>query len=419
MLNRFDEYSMPVGRRLGNRLARRPPTVPVVIVLPLAYQDGVGKYDGIMRYIREADLAWDLRIIRENVNIESFWRNMPKSVAGVICGTAGRMSGERKEMCLPQDCLDVCRRRRIPLVGLDWPLNDIRRLRPDRCSFLNIDSEHIGTCAAQHVLRLGNFAAYGFFGLYPGCAWARDRGAFFARGIRKVGRRNVRLFKGNPWDDAAELEDWLVRLQKPAAVFASNDCAAEIVLKACNRIGLRVPEELAVLGVDDDPILCVNTWPTLSSVRPDFEEMGYRAAEELDRLLNGTGRGSRLVVAGQVTVTDRMSTAPSSPVGMMIRRADEIIAARACQDLTSEVIADELNISRRLLDLRYRQINGISVREAIVRRRMERARQLLSGSRHSLRTVGKLCGYTTEQSFCRAFLKHEGLTAGAYRRRTV
>ena len=390
--------------------------IPVVVVaLPLAYQDGMDKYDGVMRYLRETGTDWELRIVRETLGVEEFRRSVLESVDGVICGTAGRYEGGGRSDYLPTECLTFCRHRKIPLVGLDWPLEEFGRQQFRRCSFLNIDSEKVGAFAAEVLLQSGEYASFGFVGMYPESAWSRDRGASFVRGLRKAGRRSIRLFDGDVLKDGESLFAYLKALRKPAAVFASNDCAADIVLKACMRNGLRVPDDLAVLGVDDDPVFCIHTRPTLSSIHPDFAEMGYMAAKELSRLMSGESPGKRLVVAGNQTVTKRMTTAPSSPAGVIVRRVDEIIAARACQDIDSDVIAAELKISRRLLDLRYRQMTGMSVRKAIVRTRIERAKHLLTYSGHSIGTICRQCGYRTESYAGKVFLAQEGVSMGEYR----
>ena len=390
----------------------------IVVALPFAYQDGMDKYNGVMRYLRETGRDWELRIVRDTLNVPQFRRSMSEGVAGVICGTAGCFDGRHRDVSLLTDCLDLCGKRKIPLVGLDWPLEEFRGRQTRRCSFLNINSEKIGAVAARAVLSVGPYAAYGFVGMYPGCAWSRDRGAFYARELRRKGHYSIRLFKGDPVADGADLADWLKRIPKPAAVFASNDCAADIVLRVCSRNGMRVPEDLSVLGVDDDPVFCVHTHPTLTSVHPDFEAMGYLAAKELAQLMAGRSRGARMVVEGKPTVTSRMSTAPCSPAGMLVRRIDEIIAERACQNVDSNVIADMLKISRRLLDLRYRQFRGMSVREAIIGTRVARARKLLAYSGHSIGTICKMCGYRTESYLGRVFLAKEGVTMGEYRLRS-
>lgn len=391
----------------------KPPVL--VVSLPFAYRDGQDKYDGIMRCLREAHVDCDLRIIREALNVEQFRQSLSTPVAGAICGTVGCFDDNRRDVALLDACLGLCQRRKIPLVGLDWPLESLGGKKLRRCSFFNIDSERIGEVAAQTLLEAGNYVAHGFVGFAPSCVWSRSRGAFFARELRRNGRYAIRIFKGEPQTDAEALQGWLTALPKPAGVFAANDYTADFVLKACARCDLHVPDDLAVLGVDDDPVFCVHTRPTLSSIHPDFAEMGYLAAQELLRLVSGQCAGARHVVAGTPTVTGRMSTAPCSPAGRLVRRIDEIIAARACRGLDSNVIADELRISRRLLDLRYRQYKGMSVKEAVVRARIDRAKHLLAYSGHSIGTISRMCGYRTESYLGQLFQRLEGVSMGDYR----
>ena len=398
--------------------ATRQNEINVVIALPFACRDGMDKYNGVMRYLRESGRAWNLRIVRNIPNAAFFDRCLALGISGVICGitTFECFTGDRPDANTLLACLRSCQRKGIPFVGLDWPLKELG-LRPSRReSFLNIDSERIGNLAAEVLLRAGNHSSYGFVGSYPGCAWARERGAAFAHGVRKTGRRNVRIFDGDPFMDADGVSAWLKALPKPAAVFASNDCVADVVLRICRNAGLRVPEDLSVLGVDDDLLFCEHARPTLSSVHPDFEAMGFEAARELDRLIaKKKAHGRRMVVAGSPKAVERMSTAPCSPAGSLVRRVDEIILERVCRRLTSDMIAGELKVSRRLMDLRYRQLKGMTVRDAIVQARVRRAKHLLNNSNYSIGTISAMCGYQGANYLGKVFFTQEGLTMGEYR----
>ena len=396
-----------------NRQEAKPPLV--VVALPLAYREGVDEYNGVMRYLRETGMMWDMRLIRHSFSAAIFDDFPIEEVSGVICGMDFRQGLVSYEPRFPEDALELLARHDIPVVGIDLP--DIPRLKRKgvRRAFLSIDSELIGRKAAQYLAKSGDCAAFGFVGAFNASAWSRDRGAFFVRELRRLGRRRVSIFQDDALHGRNALLPWLKSLPKPAAVFASNDHCADIVLKACAQGGVRVPEDMLVLGVDDDPIFCIHTTPSLSSLHPDFEAEGYLAAQTLERFLSGRRLRARTVVGGDMTVTARMSTAPFSPAGRLVRRADEIIDSRACMGLNADVLAGALGVSRRLLDLRYRQINGKSVRTSIEEARLKRAQQLLSGTRLSHGEIARSCGYKSESYLEHVFIKRFGQSMSEFR----
>ena len=387
-----------------------------MVALPFACREGVDEYNGVMRHLRESGEKWDLRIIRHSFGLELFDGFPIERVDGVLCGADTRPHISGYEQFFDEEVLRFLVSRRVPAVGIDLPV-DYRRYarRGAKCAFVSLDSEAIGRKAARHLAEIGNYESFGFVGAFADRAWSRDRGAFFARELRLLGRRNVRIFHGDAKRQRDELLAWLRKLPKPAAVFASNDHCADAVLRVCAEGGVRVPDDLAVLGVDDDPIFCIHTRPSLSSIRPDFESEGHLAAKTLALLMDGGRVPAHQLVGGSVTVTDRMSTAPCAPSGKLVRRADEIIADRACRGLNSDIIAGMLGISRRLLDLRYRQINGMSVREAIENARMAHAQTLLSTTRLSHREIARSCGYSSESYMEHVFVKRFGKTMSEYR----
>ena len=386
----------------------------VVVALPFAYREGADEYNGVMRYLRESGEAWDLRIVRHSFGAELFRNFRVNEIDGVICGINTRPSIIGYEQYFDEDVLDLLAAANVPVVGIDLPV-DPKRMAKRKMAFIYVDSENIGRMAAQCLSKAGAYASFGFVGAFSDLTWSRDRGAFFARELRRLGRRNVSIFQGDSRQQDDELIPWLKTLRKPAAVFASNDHCADIVLKACQKGGIRVPDDMAVLGVDDDPIFCVHTNPSLSSLHPDFEAEGYLAAQTLAAFLKGRKPRTRMVVGGTVTTTARMSTAPCSTAGRLVRRADELIAERACMGLNAEVLAGMLGVSRRLLDLRYRQISDRSVRSAIESARLAHVKELLSGSTLSHKMIAKSCGYASESYLEHVFVKQFGMTMREFR----
>ena len=389
----------------------------VVVALPFSYREGVDEYNGVMRYLRETGASWDLRIVRHSFCAEMFDGFPMGDVAGVICGTDTRQGIVSYEPSFPEDVLSLLARHDVPVVCLDFPqAPQLRRSGKARRAFISVDSELIGRRAAQYLAGVGEYESFGFVGAFSDSAWSRDRGAFFARELRRLGRRRIGIFQGDARNGGEGLAEWLRGLAKPAAVFAANDYCAATVLRACEAAGTRVPHDVAVLGVDDDPVFCVHTSPTLSSIHPDFEAEGYHAARTLDAFLSSRHPARKMVVGGAVSLTERMSTAPSSPAGRLVRRADEIIAERACSGLNSDVLASALGISRRLLDMRYRQISGRTVRLAIESVRLANVRRLLSDTRLSHRAIARSCGFGSESYLEKVFLRRFGQTMCEFRR---
>jgi LacI family transcriptional regulator len=172
---------------------------------------------------------------------------------------------------------------------------------------------------------------------------------------------------------------------------------------------------LSVLGVDDNPIFCVHTKPSLSSLHPDFEAEGYAAAKAMAALLSGRRIGRLSMVGGTVTCTHRTSTDPCSPAGRLVRKAEEIIAAMALTGLSSDILASELGISRRLLDQRFRQITGHSVRDSIETLRLDNVKRLLKGSVLTHREIAAASGFSSAVYLETVFVKRFGMTMSAYR----
>ena len=394
----------------AGRVARKP---LVVIALPFAYREGVDEYNGVMRYVRERGADWSLRIVRHSFG-PGLFRDFPVGeIDGVICGMNTRPGIAGYELYFDEGVLDLLAAAKVPVVGIDLPVSPCRG---KMFASVSLDSERIGRKAAQYLSKTGEYAAFGFVGAFSDRTWSRDRGAFFARELRRIGKREISIFGGVTERCDESLLEWLKALPKPAAVFASNDHCAGGILRICAEGGVRVPDDLAVLGVDDDPIFCIHTSPSLTSIHPDFEAEGYIAARTLATMMRGRRPPALRLVSGEMTISERMSTAPCAPSGRLVRRADEIIAERACAGLTTEMLAGMLGVSRRLLDLRYRQIDGKSVHEAIENVRMAKAQSLLSGTRLLHREIAELCGYRSNAYMEHVFMRRFGLTMSEYRR---
>ena len=175
------------------------------------------------------------------------------------------------------------------------------------------------------------------------------------------------------------------------------------------------PNDIAVLGVDNEWIFCTHTQPTLSSVQPDFERAGFLAAQCLDRMMRAGGGNIRMTCPVK-TIVGRESTAPSNTAGLMIRRAEEFIHDHPSSVTCVGDVARHLKVSRRLLDLRFRAITGKTVLSAIQDEQLDRVRDLLRTTSLSITEISTLCNFRSENHLKSLFKKTFGITMRDYRK---
>lgn len=378
----------------------------VAIALPLAYQDGVDCYRGIMRYLNAHDCNWRLTILRGEFSPEEYRRLKAVGLDAVIASNLTR-----------RETFKMLAKSTMPLVAVN--ISDASWLagRRKNVVFVDIDSSAIGKMAADYLLGLENHADFACVGFNTSRGWSNQRVQAFVRSVRQRGK-TCSCFTLDDEKEASHssaLIHWLRELTKPATLFVTCDRLAAPILEVCEREGIRVPEELAVLGVDNELITCAHTHPSLSSIQPDFEDEGYRAAESVDRMLNGLTVPGR-IVSPIKEVVSRRSTEASSPAGRLVSQAREIVLAEfADRSLSVGALARRLKVSRRLLDLRYRQITGITVLNEIREQRLRRARELVMTTSLTLGEIAALSGFATESYLSRSFVAAFGQTPGSLR----
>ena len=288
---------------------------------------------------------------------------------------------------------------------------------------VSIDNVAVARLAADHLAGKG-FAHVGFCG-DARFLWSRQRGAEFRRRLAEAGRR-VREFPsragraGGPGSDAEnrEIADWLAKLPKPAAVFACYDGRAQQVLEACQLLGLHVPDEVAVLGVDNDEVLCELCSPPLSSVQPNARRTGYEAAAMLARLMQGeknVGAATRYVEP--VRVVERQSTDVVSVADAKVAAALKYIRQHACEGANVADLLRAAPMSRTLLERRFKAVLGHSPHRQFVQARVERAKHLLVESEVSIAVVAELAGFESASYLSVVFRRETGESPYAYRTR--
>ena len=280
------------------------------------------------------------------------------------------------------------------------------------------DAGAVASSAAQVLLELG-FNDYAYVGWLEPVAWSEEREARFAEVVNLNGKA-FHPFPRSPRKVSdrrlhASLLSWLKSLPRPCGIFAANDYVAQIVLEACAQLRIDVPTEFAMVGVDNEERICENTRPTLTSVLPDNDRAGYMAAELLDGMMRGDRQGGRTF--GVLTVVRRQSTCRYRRSDMRVLVAVESIRRKACEGLTARAVIAEMGCSRRLAEMRFREVTGHSILDEITDVRLTHARMLLRDPRKTVEMVASSCGYNSPVALRKAFLSHTGETLSAWRER--
>lgn len=278
------------------------------------------------------------------------------------------------------------------------------------------DSAATARVAARELLSLG-LCAYAYVPWPEPRFWSEEREAGFAAALRLNGRGYSRFSgKAKPSDPRAlqkEMGAWLKSLPLPVGIFAANDLVAAQVAAAAGRVGLGIPEDIALVGVDNDELLCENTNPTLSSVMPDFRLAGEKAAALLARMIASPRIRPAAETFGPLRLVRRASTSRAKRIDREVLAALDLIRREACAGLKARDVAACFSCTRRMAEIRFRAATGQSPLEAIREIRRARAEELLADPTRDRTAIANLCGYSSANALMN-FLR--GATAPRHRR---
>ena len=352
---------------------------------------------GVFRYIARG-CDWDVRLCRRG-----------ELTKDLLSGTDGVITSPHIE----KELLHLIQIRRIPLVTIDIEESALKTT--SRVGRICSDDYAVGAAMAQHILSYGNFRSFGFF-YDVGSGWALRRHKGFVEGLATRKRTvNTLTLDWNQDKSArsAALSDWLRGLDKPAAVMTSTDTLALEVISAARRAKIRIPHDVAVVGTDDDELLCEYAKPRLTSIRPGHEVCGYAAAEELDRIFRGKEPRTRYIPFE--TITDRKSLAVCIPATHLIEAAKDHIDKHACEGIGVDDVARALGVSRRLLSLRFAECEGRSVHAALVERRLSEVMRSLRQSQLPISEITARCGFPNANYLKHLFKRRTGKTMREWR----
>jgi LacI family transcriptional regulator len=282
------------------------------------------------------------------------------------------------------------------------------------------DDTAIAELAVRHFRERG-FREFAFCGR-GGARWSDLREQAFQRRLVAAGLRcdvytTAPRRRGLTWeqeqDDRAR---WLDSLPKPVAILAANDVRGLEVLDACRRIDLAVPERVAVLGVDNDVVLCELSDPPLSSIDQDLGRIGYEAAALLDRLMAGEAPPEKAVLVAPQAVVCRLSTDVVACDDPAVALALRLIRKHACDQVGIDFLAERIGLSRRVLQRRFKTMTGRTLQEQLLDAQLERVKQMLAETDLKLDSIARRSGFNYIGYMGLFFKRRTGMTPGEYRR---
>ena len=310
------------------------------------------------------------------------------------------------------------------LIGLGYPTVIADSDAPFATgAVVDVDDWEVGREAARYFLRSGH-KRFGFLGnLFP---YSEQRRAGFFEIIEEEGY-SVNCFveeepigKGyfeDVWEPREDLLRWLEALPKPTAVFAAHDPLGRILCEACRELGVRVPDDLAVVGANDDPLICDLSFPSLSSVRIPWDRIGIAVGEAINRLLEGqSGLQAISIAPGGVQV--RQSSDTFQVDDPLLRRAYVWLNQHHREPIGIADLCSSLRISRRTLERKFGEFFRKTPYQALSEMRVETARRLLVETNEPMPLVAELAGFGDAERLSVVFRRVTGRRPSDFRNRT-
>jgi len=287
-----------------------------------------------------------------------------------------------------------------------------------RLPWVETDDQAISRLAAEHLLDRG-FKHFGYCG-DPRFNWSKWRERYFADYLGRF-QRECHFYRptGSPQSpleqQVLDIGRWLRALPKPVAVMACYDIRGQQVLEACRNDGLAVPDEVAVIGVDNDALLCDLSSPPLSSVIPNTERTGYVAAALLHRMMSGRKVPPEAHLITPIGVAARQSTDVLAIEDRHIAGAVRYIREHVYEQISIESVLDGVPMSRRAFESRFKKLLGHTPHEEITRVRISRVKELLTETNLSLAEIAERSGFKHVEYLSATFKKKVGQPPSRYR----
>ena len=380
----------------------------VVVALRMAGIAGQDKLGGIFAHLG-ADRRWQLMIYRtrQEFTAETVRKELACGADGFIVGIPGT-----------DDALAALAGCSLPTVVMNVSGGGIE-LRKKRIAFVRSDGAAVGRRAAETFLAQGVCRSFGYAGYRTDEEWSRERGEAFRQAMEGEGFA-VSMFDvahgGAALEDKSAAVAWLRSLPKPCGILAACDDRAFELLDICGDAGIAVPGEVGEIGVNNDPMLCENAEPRLTSVQPDFMGEGRLAAQLLERMMDGQEPERRETRVGVKAVVERDSTAERSAAGRFVQRVFAYIGREATKGIGVRDVARAFRVSPSLLELRFRQFRKESLYSAMLRIRLGEVKRRLRETDDSIEQITFDCGWENPIPPKALFKRRFGMSMRDWRR---
>ena len=373
----------------------------VAILIGSAYATHAQILRGILRFT-QLHTPWTLDVRMGRAGEPTSFDSKRWNVSGVIANR------------LPPNLAALIRRHRTPTVLVHC--KDAHGVRP--LARISCDNATISRRAADTLAGNG-FTHFAFVGERCGVEWSVERERIFSKEIARRGApcRIYRADADAKANDSQQLREWFLGLPRPTALFAAYDIRARQVLDACRAAGLSVPDDIAILGVDNDEVICETATPTLSSIPLSAEDAGFRAAELLDRAMATGQRPHQLtdIFYTGTTVVARRSTTHDVVADALVRRCRVLMAANVGRPFNVADLVASLGVSRRTLETRFRATTGHSLNAEITDLRIRRAKSMLAKTTRTQAEIATACGFCDASHLNVTFRRHCGVPPSAFR----
>lgn len=388
------------------QVTQRTPTAKVALLVETARGFGRNLLRGIARYAREHG-SWSFHI-----SPGDYEQVVPKMKQWGGTGIIARIPNQRvAEAILSAE---------LPTIAIGLTDEQMQPGSPlARFSEISSDPNEVSRLAAEHLMdrRLSRFAYVGS----EDRGWSSRRELAFERALAPYGH-DVHVYRQPPrkrdrlWEsEQAYLASWISTLPTPIGLFACDDDRGREVLEACSIAGFNVPEDVAVVGVDNDEVFCDLADPPLSSVALNIEAAGYRAAALLDGMMRGSVQTPKRITVDALRVVARRSTDLIAVEDEDVATALQLIRQEAGRNISVDTLIQEVAVSRRHLEKRFKEVVGRTMLEEIQLARLEHSKRLLLETSYPVSKVAQLAGFGSVGYFIQFFQKRVGKTPRRFR----